>query len=119
MKPRYYLMLSLAWLGMIWLLSSLPSRDLPSVNIFGIDKLAHFGAYLIWGLLTHLYFYKKGVAAKHRSYLYVLMFLLSAFDEYHQRWIPGRDVSVYDLAANWVGLTASFLTLRFIRRMKR
>ncbi len=119
MKPRHYLILSLVWLAVIWVLSSLPAEEIPEVNIFGVDKIAHFGVYLIWGALTHIYLYKKGLNKKLRNVLVLLMFFLAALDEYHQRWIPGRDVSVYDLFANWAGLIASFLVLIPLKRWRK
>jgi len=118
-KPRYYLILSLIWLCMIWVVSSLPSQDIPQVNIMGVDKIAHFGVYLIWGMLVHTYLHKKEPNKKLRMVIVLLMFFLAALDEYHQRWIPGRDVSVYDLFANWSGLFASFLVLIPLKRLRR
>jgi VanZ family protein len=43
------LVLTLLWWVLIWILSSLPSDDLPSLQILSIDKLAHIGVYFVLG----------------------------------------------------------------------
>lgn len=89
------------------------------MNIIGADKIAHFGVYLVWGSLMHTYLYKKDLNQKFRVVIVLAMFFLAALDEYHQRWIPGRDVSIYDLFANWAGLFASLLVLIPLKRSRR
>jgi VanZ family protein len=42
--------------------------------------------------------------------VFAIMWISAALDEYHQRFIPGRSVSIYDFYANSVGLIIAFLT---------
>lgn len=109
MKAKHYLILMLAWMVLIWVLSSLPSENLPSIEIWGIDKLAHLGIYLIWGVLAVLYLSKRQASSKTVCMSFAVMLIIAALDEFHQRYIPGRQVSRYDLLANASGLLLAFL----------
>lgn len=104
--------LSALWLLFIWTLSSLPSDDLPGIQIISADKLAHIGVYLVLGLLVNncLKHAKSGVTGI--NLVYALLLLNAALDEAHQKYIPGRSVSVYDLMANTLGLAFAWGILR-------
>ncbi len=120
MKPRYYLMMIIIWMALIWTLSSLPSQNLPSVKIVGFDKIAHVGIYFVWGMLAALYLHKKKAVGGWRFVFYAAMMLSAALDEYHQHLIPGREVSLYDFLANGLGLVLAIFAHRgIIRRQKR
>ncbi|HQQ67271.1 MAG TPA: VanZ family protein [Candidatus Cloacimonadota bacterium] len=110
MNKKGYLYLSLLWMLLIWLVSSIPSKDLPSVNLWSSDKLAHILVYLIWGLLVSTYLRKRNVGTQVYLGIFVLMWISAALDEYHQSYIPGRSVSVYDFFANSLGLLSALFT---------
>ncbi|MDY0127085.1 MAG: VanZ family protein [Candidatus Cloacimonadaceae bacterium] len=97
------------WMLLIWTVSSLPAKDLPSVDIWGFDKLAHLGIYLIWGILAVLFLSKRKSSTAVVCFSFSLMLLIAALDEYHQHYIPGRQVSGYDLLANATGLALPFI----------
>jgi len=104
MKSKYRLLPAGLWLCLIWTLSSLPAQEIPAVNILGFDKLEHIGVYFILMILV-----AYGLKGKHlpwAKWIFIIsLFILSAAaDEYHQTYIPGRSVSVYDLMANSLGI---------------
>ena len=109
MKAKHYLILMLAWMVLIWVLSSIPSKDIPSIEIWGFDKIAHLGIYLVWGVLAALYLLKRKASLTMVWLSFFIMLLLAALDEFRQFYIPGRQVSVYDLLANASGLLLAFL----------
>ena len=110
MSVKGYLYLSVLWMLLIWLVSSIPSKDLPSVEFWSSDKLAHILVYFIWGLLVSTYLRKRTAATKVYLGVFAIMWISAALDEYHQRFIPGRSVSIYDFYANSVGLIIALLT---------
>lgn len=110
MSAKGYLYLCVLWMLLIWLVSSIPSKDLPTVNIWSGDKLAHILVYFIWGLLVSTYMRTRTAATKTYLGVFVLMWISAALDEYHQRFIPGRSVSIYDFYANSFGLLSALLT---------
>jgi VanZ family protein len=106
-----YLIISIVWMVLIWTISSLPSSELPSFQVFGFDKIAHFSIYMIWGLLVNKHLLKVRTHIVTSIAIYSLMCLCASLDEWHQHYIPGRSVNVYDLLANLFGLITSLVTL--------
>ena len=111
---------ALAWLGLIFLGSSLP---LGGPHLFtGIDKVAHFAEYAILAALAVL---GLGAARAGGLFLRVLaavpiMALVAAADELHQAWIPGRCPDVLDGAADLAGILAgSAIVLAVMLARKR
>jgi len=109
LKRKTYLYLSIFWFALIWTLSSLPARVLTHFDRLNLDKLFHFGVYLILGLMVNrvLIGYRKGLAIT--LLVYASLLLTAALDEWHQVWIPNRMVSIYDLFANQLGLLTGLL----------
>lgn len=119
MKPRalskHDLPLALVWLALIWILSSIPSMDLPSVRILSFDKILHFGVYFVLGFLLNRWLRKIGYSKQTTNIIYALLLLNAALDEWHQVLIPGRSVSIWDLGANFLGVAVARLTLNYKR----
>jgi VanZ family protein len=96
--------LALVWMALIFFLSS--KSSLPVQSLFPLqDKIEHG---IVFGILA-LFFYGS---FKHRLAPSVLKRILvttamvaayGAFDEFHQAFVPARDASLSDLAADVVG----------------
>lgn len=89
---------------MIFWLSSRP--DLPVQPLFwGQDKIAHAVVFGILGLLFAFSFRpRQGNSPPIRILLITLMVAVyGGFDEAHQLFVPGREASISDLAADTVG----------------
>ncbi len=108
MKAGNYHFLFWAWMALIWILSSIPQSGIPDLNDLGFDKIAHFGIYLVWGIWAALYLFKRQAGCGHSALIFAIMMLLATLDEYHQHYIPGRQVSFWDLLANWSGLIVAY-----------
>jgi VanZ family protein len=95
-------------MGMIFFLSHQPDDFSQLPQFAGSDKILHVIAY---GLLagTFLYGLHPFVDDSSRAVtaIIVVMFclLFGISDEYHQSFIPGRQVSVWDVIADGVGAT--------------
>jgi len=99
-----------AWAAILFHLSSRPT--LPVELASGLDKLAHFGAYAVLGVLL-------AVAALPRHPLYVpilLGFLYGAFDELHQSTVPGRRAEVGDWIADAAGTLVGVILFLYASR---
>ncbi len=103
------LYLLIGWWCLIWILSSIPSADFPQMEIFSWDKLAHFGIYFVLGCLLNLRMKQKGYSLGKRTLIYVLVLITALLDELHQKFIPGRNVCVYDFLANASGLLGAWI----------
>ena len=102
------------WAAVLFLLSELQwsGTDLPT----GSDKLAHGGLYLILGLCLGW-----GKRSTGSSLPWVMILLIGvgygALDEWHQNFVPGRDVSVGDWVADGVGVVLGLVLFsRFFSR---
>jgi VanZ family protein len=108
-----------AWVVIIFIGSSIP--QLPG-NPFGLprgsDKVVHFLEYLILAFL----FYRGIRGERWRMGLPAWLIVLAAglviasVDEYHQTYIPGRDASIKDWAADMTGVAIG--TLIGLRRYR-
>ena len=102
-----------AWAAVIFSLSS--QSRLPGPDVANIDKVAHFGAYGLLGVLLCF--------AAERSRLPLLVaaaigMAYGATDEIHQMFVPGRSPDVLDWCADAAGvLAACFLYTRW--RLRR
>jgi VanZ family protein len=110
MRPKSKLIL-LYWLPLIlyclliFIQSANPSpEDIPSFKF--MDKLLHFAAYAVMGIL----FYRAYQTLKIKDNLRMLMFLSAASaalygisDEIHQSFVPFRQAEVADVIADTIG----------------
>ena len=99
-----------AWLALIFGLSSIPNEIQGPTSGVPYDKIAHFGEY---GVLSFLVTW---IVARMRRERPVSMLsaaigvaaavLYGVTDEWHQSFVPGRDPSWDDLATDAVGALA-------------
>ena len=91
------------WLEFIFILSSIPSTDLPPVGsdqgLFWAHRTAHILEYSILGiLLIRAYAYKRPKAGVLTIlFLSVFVLLSGVFDEWHQSFVPGRQAQFIDV----------------------
>ena len=102
---RYlFLLLALSWAGVLYYLSAQPGTDEPMLFIHQ-DKAFHLIAFGLLGFLAMGATRAKGNA--HRNWQVWLIVLLVGLygiaDEFHQHFVPGRDASIYDIAADMAG----------------
>jgi VanZ family protein len=95
----------IAYCGLIYLQSSYPSPEaLPSFEFS--DKLMHFGAYAVMGVL----FYRAYQTLPFKTIIQLIAFfsmisasLYGVSDEIHQSFVPYRDGSIADVLADVLG----------------
>ncbi len=97
------------WAAGIWWLSSNPSPPGSSwLEIPHLDKVAHFGLFLVQAILLRM----AGVTAP-LAFLAALAW--GGIDEVHQRFVPGRAAELGDWMADAVGAAVGILAWRLIR----
>jgi len=87
---------ALVVMGIIFLFSSQPSRNLPD---FGVaDRLVKKGGHMLgYGLLALSYWNGFGWERKKRPLAWLLAVLYAMTDEFHQSFVSGRYPSVWDV----------------------
>lgn len=111
-------LITIGWIGLIYVeLSQSPPKILGEIE--GLDKIAHFAAYSVLGImilamLTLIDTYKK-IPVLPITVLLVLV--AGVFDEFHQSFVPERNADGWDLVADFCGgLIATFTISRFVKK---
>jgi VanZ family protein len=105
---------AVAWTCLVLAATSLPGTAVPASGRVGLDKLAHFGLYLVLAALWSAAARRSRPAGRGahggRGALGVGWLLIpglaifAGLDELHQAWIPGRYPSPADWAADLAGI---------------
>jgi VanZ family protein len=109
-KSIFYWILTLSYMGIIFYLSSLERTGIP--ELFPLqDKTLHAILYIILAFLI----YRSLDVSGNSRYVFILSFLFAAIygitDEIHQAFVPGREASLGDIAADSIGaLLGCFLS---------
>jgi VanZ family protein len=94
---------------------SAQSRPLPEITALVWDKLLHGTEYAVLGLLVCRAL--RGERIAWRLAIVLAAVLASAYggsDEWHQRFVPGRESSVLDWIADTVGSVLGSVIYRWI-----
>jgi VanZ family protein len=105
------------WALLIWLGSSIQRLPDPNTVFPHLDKIAHFFEYGVLGfLMTRSFYYHPRVSVSRRavSLALVLGLVFASVDEFHQLFVPGRFASLWDLAADTLGLICAQLSFYII-----
>ncbi|MFB6261549.1 MAG: VanZ family protein [Thiohalorhabdaceae bacterium] len=106
------------WMVLIALTSHVPGEVAPSLPFEGADKVAHIVVYFVLGILG------VGAVARLRldwprplvgSTALLVGALFGALDEYHQSFVPGRDMSMDDWLTDLLGLALAVIVARAAR----
>ncbi len=113
-------------MGLIFILSSVPGDDLPLPQFPFSDKVAHF---ITYGLLGALIAFRAGLTGLFRrtppvppsipqpltrgGWIAPLVGVAyAAFDEFHQSFVPNRNMSLGDFLVDVAGLLLGFWLAR-------
>jgi VanZ family protein len=88
-----------------------------------IRKCAHFTEYAILGMISWRAFHydtSRPVANSARSFKLAILFcaLYAASDEFHQRFVPGRQAAVGDVMIDTSGAACGLLLIWGVRRLR-
>ena len=94
------------WLFIIFVITSIPTDAFPQIRVTGFDILIHF---FLYSVLTIFLFYSFG---KKNWKFFTIIIIIAIIDEIHQRFIPCRSMSYFDLGANFLGGGITFWLLK-------
>jgi VanZ family protein len=110
------------WALLIFVASSIPNIALPNIEFIASDKVIHLVVYFVLCVLFHraLSHQKRfpGLARWSLACAVLFSILYGVSDEIHQSFVPNRDASLYDLAADSIG-TLLFLSYSVLRHRYR
>ncbi len=117
-----YQMPAILWMGVIFLLSSFPSSAFPAIPIPQIDKLVHAGIFFtLCAVLDRAIVHQNRFPRLSRHHLLIAVLVVALYgisDEYHQSFVPGRDVEILDATADAVGGLLYAILWAVIHRMR-
>ena len=112
-KTKISKSLFILWSLIILILSVIPSVESPLPKITFLDKIAHLGQYLIFALLYYLMrLHQKKRIDKIVKELIILSLILPILNELIQIPIPGRNFSLLDIGANFIGFLVVIIFLK-------
>ena len=79
---------------------------MPKIDIPNIDKLFHFVEYFILGVLLVRAFANSSDKANFKLILLLSMliaYIYGALDEFHQRFVSGRNPEIFDILSDIMG----------------
>ena len=106
-------LLTIAFVSLMLIGSSLKGTSIPKSYIFALDKLIHIVEYFMFGVL--LYFSIIGITKYSIILSLILGALYSFIDELYQSTVYARNSSGFDVIADIIGLilSAFFVKLYF------
>jgi VanZ family protein len=120
---RFAWLLSLLWATVIMVLSVMPRSELPEIDIWEPDKIAHVIVYAVLSFLLVLSMegqsnwlsgrYKVGLAALCLSAAYGI-----SIEVIQGSWIPSRVFDYADILANCIGSIAGFSAYLYATRSR-
>jgi len=115
----------LLFMGLLFLSSQMPDDAQPqAINEFHLDKYLHVAAYAILAL-SALYALQPWERRMPFRRLGLIIFLICGLygisDELHQSFVPGRQMSVWDLIADLIGALLAIYAWRWLKgkRLKK
>lgn len=106
------------WLVLIFFLSSLSGDKIPSLNKYSLDKVAHFTEYFILGwLMVRAFFdsFPNMSLTKALVLTIILCALYAVSDEWHQKFVSGRDSDFFDFIFDFLGASSAALAFTFFK----
>ncbi|MBT5229136.1 MAG: VanZ family protein [Methylococcales bacterium] len=119
---HWFKLLVVLWMLVIFWLSSQSSMPVPMPALFpGQDKLGHLIIYSILGLFVALAFCRDPKKGMCLLLTFSIALLYGISDEWHQSFVPNRDMSGWDLVADALGgLVGGFIArLLLLTRLVR
>lgn len=102
----FYHLPALSYAALIAVLSRMPYLSGPKLGDWGLDKLIHCVEYgiLTWLLLRSISAIESGLSrTRIVAVALLLVAVYAGLDEYLQSFVPGRDATPADFAADLVG----------------
>lgn len=110
------------WAAFILLLTSIPGSDIPHVSFMSFrdsDKLVHGTMYAIFAFLAVRSLLRAGRPLLQAVLVVMLgIAIFAALDEWHQQFIPGRSMDVFDWLADISGATIGTLAATMASRVR-
>ncbi|MBD3234894.1 MAG: hypothetical protein GF315_14315 [candidate division Zixibacteria bacterium] len=113
-RATFWFVVALSYAGFITYISSQPQLPTQDLGIDLGDKVMHVGAYFVFGI----FWYKAFAAIKTNMRIpviwivFVYGMIFAAIDEFHQYFVPNREMEFLDFAADVLGIALAIILVR-------
>ena len=116
----WYRLPAVAYAALLFWASSRSRLPLPDLGLGFEDKVAHLLAYALLAFLVHRALSRpRKLTARVLSTAWLLSAGYALSDELHQRFVPGRQFDLWDLAFDVAGITLALVLLGRLRPQPR
>jgi VanZ family protein len=114
---------AILWAILIFLGSSIPADEFPTLKIFQFDKAIHITIFFCFGLFIYrafnLFWFAKTFSWSRALFTLLTVTVYGLLDEFHQQYVPGRTSDIWDATADTIGgILAVLLIYLFILRKR-
>jgi len=110
---------TIAWTAILFYLSLSPKIEIPQTDLLQVDKVLHFGFYLVYTLILVFESQRQYLKiSKRLMFIYAIVFcsFVGFIIELLQGYcIPGRVYDGFDILANLIGACSAFIIFPFIK----
>jgi VanZ family protein len=108
------------WAIVLFGASSIPSDAMPQSIILSQDKLLHMGVYAVLGFLLYRGIRRRNAGAWLAAGWWTLgiSVVYGASDEFHQYFVPGRSMDIFDLMADAIGAACAIAFARYLEHRR-
>jgi VanZ family protein len=113
---------ALLYMALIFYVSSLQKISPPSIGFGFEDKFYHFGEYALLSIFLYialLSYRNQSIQDKIHIIAIVIACVFAGTDEIHQYFVPGRESTVGDLAADCLGAIAAQVGIWYYLKYRR
>lgn len=117
-KISLFIGITIIWSVLILVLTTIPPSAIPSVAFRHIDKVVHFGLFLIFGFFLAGVVKVKWKSNIFRNWILVTIVLATGYGiavEILQNYVPGRTSDLIDVFFNFIGALSGVYLFRFLK----
>ena len=113
---------AILFMVLIYYVSSLHTVSPPSIGFSMEDKFYHFAEYAVLSFFLHhalRYYRQQSIRGKIHIIAAAIACLFAATDELHQYFVPGRESTIGDLTADWLGAILTQVVIWYYLKLRR
>ena len=113
---------AILYMVLIYYVSSLRQISPPSIGFSMEDKFYHFAEYAVLSFFLYYalrYYRRASIRNKIHIIAAIAACIFAGTDELHQYFVPGRESTIGDLTADWLGAIVTQAVIWYYLKIRR